>query len=115
MAELKLKQEEEARLKDQEEEEEPDSNRKKKAKKQKGKKVKKVAEEEKEEIEEYPIINLDYACIRTNSLPTLSDFNDIQRYLKEKSTKVLIIDDDNADTTFDTLNVHIAVISCLFG
>ena len=64
----------------------PSSKQKKKPKKKpvkKGKKGKKGQdEEEKEEI--YPIVNLDYACFRTNSMPTLTAFHDFYKLCREK-------------------------------
>ena len=48
----------------------------------KGKKGKGEEEEEKEEV--YPIVNLDYASYRSNSMPTLSAFHDYYRLCKEK-------------------------------
>lgn len=56
--------------------------KKKPAKKAKKGKGGKDEDEEKEEV--YPIINLDYSCIRSNSLPTLTAFHDFYKLLREK-------------------------------
>ena len=52
--------------------------------KKKGKKGKKDDDEEEEEDLGPPIINLDYACQRTNSMPTITAFNDYYKLLNEK-------------------------------
>jgi hypothetical protein len=47
----------------------------------KGKKGKKGDDEEDKEDDYYPIVNLDYASYRTNSLPTLTAFHDFYKLL----------------------------------
>ena len=98
-AEKKRLAEEKAKLEGEDEGSRPNSKQKgkKPKKKAKGKKGKKGDEEEEEKEEVYPIINLDYSCLRSNSLPTLTAFNDFYKILREKvslvdleSTEVLI-------------------------
>ena len=87
-AEKKRLAEEKAKLEGEDSGSRPNSKQKgkKPKKKAKGKKGKKDEEEEEKE-EVYPIINLDYSCIRSNSLPTLTAFNDFYKVLREKVSK----------------------------
>ena len=59
----------------------------------KGGKKGKGGDEEEEKEEVYPIVNLDYACYRTNGMPTLTSFHDYYRVCKEK---VLLFSNSNS-------------------
>jgi len=41
-------------------------------------------------------------------MPTITAFNDYYKLLNEKGTKILIIDDDNAQLIYDDSKVHLA-------